>query len=121
MVACESASRTSMFIPTTTPPGPMLTEAEAIAVVKNYLDLKNVGTLQCGAYTAARDPRWTARYDGDGVWKVKADRIASEVAAKVYMGTPYTAEQKRQRSPYPGKWDLYEKTKSVVVTSDNNC
>ena len=57
-------------VATPTPPGPMLTEREAIAVVKNYLDLKKVGKLNCGAYTAARDPRWTARYDGEGVWNV---------------------------------------------------
>ena len=121
MVACESASRTSMFIPTTTPPGPMLAEAEAIAVVKDYLGLKNIGKMNCLAYTSVRDPRWSARYDGDGVWKVKVDTVDETVAYKVGQGGTYTAEQLRQRSKHPGKWDLYEKTQSVVVTSDNNC
>jgi len=107
---------------TPTPPGPMLSEAEAIAVVKSYLGLKNVGRLQCFAYYDVRDPRWTARYDGNGVWKVKVDVVAEEVVYKVGSGT-YSAEQLRQRSQRPGKWDLYEKTKSVVVASNNykNC
>jgi hypothetical protein len=104
-----------------TPPGPMLAEAEAIAVVKDYLGLKNIGKMNCLAYTSVRDPRWSARYDGDGVWKVKVDTVDESVAYRVGQGGTYTAEQLRQRSKHPGKWDLYEKTQSVVVTSDNNC
>ena len=38
MVACESASRTSMLIPT--PSGPMYSEEEVIAVLKEHLQAK---------------------------------------------------------------------------------
>jgi hypothetical protein len=100
-LACTATPTT-----TPTPPGPMLAEADAIAVVKNYLGLKTVGRLRCFAYYDARDPSWTARYDGDGVWKVRAD-----IAASV----------DKHRSTHPGKWDMYEKTKSVVTTTGYKC
>ena len=54
------------------------------------------------AHYDVRDPRWTARYDGNGVWKVKVDVVAKEVVYKVGSGT-YSAEQLRQRSQRPGK------------------
>ena len=86
----------------------MLTEPEAIAVLKNYLSLKNIsgGKVQCLKYYNSFKPKWSARYDGDGVWKVRADISESE---------------SKLRSETPGMWDVYEKTKVVVTTTGYNC
>ena len=93
---------------TPTPPGPMLTEREAIAVLKNYLGQKNInrGQVQCLAYYTKLNASWSARYDGDGVWKVRADISESE---------------SKLRSEMPGMWDVFEKTKSVVTTTGYKC
>ena len=115
LVALMALACTATPATTPTPPGPTLTEREAIAVVKNYLGLKNIGKLQCGAYFDARYPSWTARYDGNGVWEVGVDIIAEEV---IWAVGEVTKEQQLQRSPHPGKWEMYEKTKSVVNASD---
>jgi hypothetical protein len=62
MVACESASRTSMFIPTSTPapvavPPPAYSDAEIIAAVKTHL---TAGGKHEWCSQVARDARhWT--------------------------------------------------------------
>jgi len=82
--------------PTVTPTGPLISEAEAIAVVKSHLSLKPYyGTRSCLYYLY--DAEWQAKYVGDGVWEAWAT-------------LPEHPEDKRLM------WDVYEKTASAVAT-----
>ena len=103
--------------------GPMLSEAEAIAVVRYHMALKNLpalnsdGTFNCGASLDAREKltanrrkgtEWVARYSGDGVWKVQASYEERYSERHPWEIDTYT-------------WDMYEKTESVVNTSKYRC
>jgi len=110
MVGCESASRTSMLIPT--PSGPMYSEEEAIAVLKQHLQTKifpgEPYPCLLVIEDSIRDPNsvfWRASYDVERrLWNVTA---------------------KSRKKPIPPEkpkyytWSVYERTGSIVATGDD--
>ena len=116
MVACSSASRTSMFIPTTTPPGPAYSEEEAIAVLQAHLQAKPF-PIPSGA-----PPGVTCftQIDSDLVtWSGKYDNLGRRW--DISVGTSSFMQKLLGETPPPPKnytWSVYERTKSIVATGD---
>ncbi len=116
MVACESASRTSMLIPT--PSGPMYSEEEAIAVLKEHLQTKSYPRARqgvtCFTMIDGEADFWSANYDIEGRrWDVSvgAQSAMSRLEAEL-GGTPEPTSERYT-------WSVYERTKSIVATGDD--
>ena len=114
MVACESASRTSMLIPT--PSGPMYSEEEAMAVLKEHLQAKPLPIpsgappgVTCFTQIDSDLVTWGASYDDNGrIWNIS-------------VGTSSFMQKLLGETPTPPKnytWSVYERTKSIVATGD---
>jgi len=142
MVGCESASRTSMLIPT--PSGPMYSEEEAMAVLKEHLQTKIFPGEPYPCLLVIEDKirnpnsvTWDASYDDDGrLWNItaKSKNLSATLVEKMFKdaeaGTPEPASMwapfGATATPSPTlpkpkyyTWSLYERTGSIVATGDD--
>jgi len=127
MVACSSASRTSMFIPTTTPPGPAYSEEEAIAVLQAHLQAKPFPIpsgappgVTCFTQIDSDLVTWDAIYDDNGrIWNITATRAADGGSwAESLFKTPGPPASPAQWEEKHYTWSVYERTKSILATGD---
>jgi len=114
---------------TPTPTGPMYSEEEAIAMLKEHLQAKPVPIpgypFRCFSYIGGESATWSAKYDNEGHrWDVRADSFiagtpaASAASALVesLFGTPQP-----QSVPIAYNWSVYERTKSIVAAGNWMC
>jgi len=104
--------------PTPTPSGPMYSEAEAIAVLKEHLQTKPYPRARqgvtCFTMIDGEVDFWSANYDSEGRrWDVSvgAQSVLSRLEA-VLGGTPEPSSERYT-------WSVYERTKSIVATGDD--
>jgi hypothetical protein len=132
MVACESASRTSMFIPTTTPPGPAYSEEEAMAVLKEHLQTKMFPgepypcLLVVDAHASNPSNYWVASYDTGGrLWNITIKSQEPTIPSPTFdlqsllVGGPTPAPHPKQPRTEYYTWSVYERTGSIVATGDD--
>ena len=100
-LACTATPR-----PTPTPTGPMYSEEEAIAVVKEHLQAKTParirpsGRVSCLMAIDGDSVTWSAKYDDNGHrWNVTVRNPASE--------------------QYPATWSVYERSGAIVAMDGN--
>ena len=101
---------------TATPSGPMYSEEEAIAVLKEHLQAKPVpipnAPFKCFSYIWGEFVTWSAKYDNEAHrWDVSigAQSVKSLLVGGIQPPTP------------PPRWSVYERTKSIVATGDGWC
>ena len=98
---------------TPTPSGPMYSEEEAVAILKEHLQTKtfeNQGReYPCWLGMDDNPSSWSAKYDpGANRWDVTG-------RAKEFIRENF----KRMNDPLaPFTWSVYERTKSIVATGD---
>ena len=100
VVVLMALACTATPAPTPTPAGPMYSEEEAIAVLKEHLQTKPYPRARqgvtCFTMIDGEVDFWSAKYDNEAHrWDVKA---------RLFL-TNYT-------------WSVYERTKSIVATGD---
>ena len=102
---------------TPTPSGPMYSEEEAMAILKEHLQTKILPGEEAPCLLAIEDSirnpdsvTWFARYDSEGHrWDVTAKKDSP--SARTRQGTPLPSTKFY-------KWSVYERTKSIVATGD---
>ena len=99
--------------PTPTPSGPMYSEEEAIAVLKEHLQNKPVPIpghpLMCFQFVNGNSVNWSAKYDNEGHrWDISAK---TSIWSQIIKGN----EGKTQAPPINETWSVYERTKSIVA------
>ena len=108
MVACSSEPSA-----TPTPAGPMYSEEEAIAILKEHLQNKLVPIpghpLMCFQFVNGNSVNWSANYDNEGHrWDISAK---TSIWSQIIKGN----EGKTQAPPINETWSVYERTKSIVA------
>jgi hypothetical protein len=106
---------------TPTPSGPMYSEEEAIAVLKEHLQAKPLPVpgappgVTC--FSQIGSVTWSAKYDDEGHrWDVGAKpQLSASAIVERMFGTPQPPSS-QQLGAYT--WSVYERTKSIVATGD---
>ena len=120
--------------PTPTPAGPMYSEEEAIAVLKEHLQAKPVPIpgfpphIACFSYVGGNSATWSAKYDNEGHrWDVRADSFiagtpAASAASATSVWEKFLASTPQPQSvPIAYNWSVYERTKSIVAAGNWMC
>ena len=119
--------------PTPTPAGPMYSEEEAIAVLKEHLQAKPVPIpgypFRCFSYIGGESATWSAKYDNEGHrWDVRADSFIagppatpSPSGAGSFIDKLLGVTPQPQSVPIAYNWSVYERTKSIVAAGNWMC
>ena len=133
IVVLMALACTATPTPTPTPAGPMYSEEEAIAVLKEHLQAKPVPIpgfpphIACFSYVGGNSATWSAKYDNEGHrWDVRADSfIAGSPATPSPSGVGSIIDKllgvtpEPQSVPIAYNWSVYERTKSIVAAGSN--
>ena len=126
MVACSSEPTA-----TPTPSGPMYSEEEAMAVLKEHLQTKMFPgepypcLLVVDAHSSNPSNYWVASYDTDGrLWNITIKSQEPTIPSPTFdlqsllVGGPTPAPHPKQPKTEYYTWSVYERTGSIVATGD---
>ena len=107
-LACTAEPATPAAAPT--PSGPMYSEEEAIAILKDHLQTKIFpgDGYPCLMVVETNPVTWSAEYSNAGYrWDINAKTTA------------WSQSNNSPAQPITYTWSVYERTKSIVATGDD--